>query len=270
MSPESDLCEWCDGSAKPLQEASIGFSVDCPNGCKPRAVPESELVPSTEWMDGYRVGMAEATAPESAPGAHGTHETCGKDHLIGEPCPVPGGLAAGVVPPVESNGTEPPRCGLCREVARGYATIGGVRYCHEARGVTCYMKASLARGGVTDRSHDDVGTLTHAEMVPSGNTPDDHLRTHDGWDIVAELREERDRLISTNDTLVARIEDLNQGYGLEDTCPRVQCRSTSRRLKAQCEQMRRAVEYALQGFSTDADAPFLALFRKRYRKAMER
>ena len=110
MGPESDLCEWCDGSAKPLQEASIGFSVDCPNGCKPRAVPES------------------------APGAHGTHETCGKDHLIGEPCPVPGGLAAGVVPPVESNGTEPPRCGLCREVARGYATIGGVRYCHEARG----------------------------------------------------------------------------------------------------------------------------------------
>ena len=41
-------------------------------------------------------------------------------------------------------------------------------------------------------------------------------------------------------------------------------------LKAQRERMSRAVEYALQGFSTDADAPFLAIFRKRYRKAMER
>lgn len=84
----------------------------------------------------------------------------------------------------------------------------------------------------------------NSRFAKQETAPDDHLRTHDGWDLVAELREERDRLISTNDTLVARIEDLNQGYGLEDTCPRVQCRATSRRLKAQCEQMRHIIEAA--------------------------
>lgn len=55
-----------------------------------------------------------------------------------------------------------------------------------------------------------------------------------------ELADVRDRLISANDTLVARIEDLTEGYGLEDTCPRVQCRTTSRRLKAELDALRAA------------------------------
>jgi len=107
-----------------------------------------------------------------------------------------------------------------------------------------------------------------AQVLEDRDALDLALKTE--WELHEATKIERDRLISTNDTLVSRIEDLSQGYGLEDTCPRVQCRTASRRLKAQCEQMRRAVEYALQGFSTEADAPFLALFRNRYRKAMER
>lgn len=47
---------------------------------------------------------------------------------------------------------------------------------------------------------------------------------------IKQLEAGRDRLLSANDTLVARIEDMMQGYATSDTCPRVQCRSTSKRL----------------------------------------
>jgi hypothetical protein len=47
-------------------------------------------------------------------------------------------------------------------------------------------------------------------------------------------------LLSANDTLVKRIEDLSEGYALEDTCPRVQCRTTSMRLRAELEAAKRA------------------------------
>jgi hypothetical protein len=53
-----------------------------------------------------------------------------------------------------------------------------------------------------------------------------------------ELRAERDRLLSANDTLVKRIEDLSEGYALEDTCPRVQCRTTSKRLHAELADLK--------------------------------
>lgn len=47
---------------------------------------------------------------------------------------------------------------------------------------------------------------------------------------IKELVAECDRLLSANDTLVERISDLTEGYALEDTCPRVQCQTTSQRL----------------------------------------
>lgn len=56
----------------------------------------------------------------------------------------------------------------------------------------------------------------------------------------ARLRAENERLLSANDTLVTRIEDLTQGYALEDTCPRVQCQTTSKRLKAQANEIHEA------------------------------
>lgn len=33
------------------------------------------------------------------------------------------------------------RCGLCQQPARGFATIGDVRYCHEGESPTCYERA---------------------------------------------------------------------------------------------------------------------------------
>ena len=36
------------------------------------------------------------------------------------------------------------RCGLCGDPARGYATIGDTRYCHEGDDPTCYQKAQKA------------------------------------------------------------------------------------------------------------------------------
>lgn len=56
------------------------------------------------------------------------------------------------------------------------------------------------------------------------------------------LRDAVARLESANDTLVARIEDLTEGYALEDTCPRVQCRATSRRLKNQVYELQPVVD----------------------------
>lgn len=60
----------------------------------------------------------------------------------------------------------------------------------------------------------------------------------DATDEVAALRAERDRVLSANDTLVRRIEDLTEGYATEDTCPRVQCLTTSRRLKSEVADLR--------------------------------
>lgn len=75
-----------------------------------------------------------------------------------------------------------PSCGRCGKPAQGYAMIDGKRYCHEAAGATCYMKASWEMA---------------CELIPPDVTAearrmehDEHLRTHDGWDIVEELRAE--------------------------------------------------------------------------------
>jgi len=57
-------------------------------------------------------------------------------------------------------------------------------------------------------------------------------------DRIKQLVEECDRLLSANDTLVARIDDLTEGYALEDTCPRVQCQTTSQRLHREIDGLR--------------------------------
>jgi hypothetical protein len=45
------------------------------------------------------------------------------------------------------------KCGLCGEVAVGYATINGVRFCHDdyTHEPSCYMKAQWEMGLGTER-----------------------------------------------------------------------------------------------------------------------
>lgn len=89
------------------------------------------------------------------------------------------------------------------------------------------------------------------------------------------LREERDRLISANDTLVLRIDDMTQSYALEDTCPRVQCQTTSKRLKDECNRLRMERDDALnqrQAYAAMAEADYEELWATAHRhtKALER
>lgn len=92
---------------------------------------------------------------------------------------------------------------------------------------------------------------------------------------IKQLEAERDRLISANDTLVLRIDDMTQSYALEDTCPRVQCQTTSKRLKDECNRLRMERDDALnqrQAYAAMAEADYEELWATAHRhtKALER
>jgi chromosome segregation ATPase len=121
------------------------------------------------------------------------------------------------------------------------------KYEHEAKQLEAERDQYRSDAGMREAQRDAL-----FERLQVANAKMDTYERADGKleAAIVKLTRERDRLLSANDTLVSRIEDLTEGYALEDTCPRVQCLTTSKRLKNQAYELQRELD-ALQVKYTD-------------------
>lgn len=59
------------------------------------------------------------------------------------------------------------RCGWCGQVAKGEASINGIRYCHEDSATSCYQAQQHMEAKLKAEIADAVSATSHKAVVPA-------------------------------------------------------------------------------------------------------